>query len=352
MGIFSSIGDVFKPSENHVGTDELYPDWMKQDIINQGKNIFDLQTPEYFPDSTIAAQNPWMQQSLQDMYGWGQAGGMGNTMMNNLYGQGNQALGAIGQGLDYMQGMQQRGPNDFQYDQGTYDNVMGNLAPGVQNMFDVNARQIQQGYDFNQLPGLNMAASQAGGYGGSKAMQQSALGQAMTAGNIQNMGSNLWMNAANQANAGGMQGGMANLQSANNFDSNMMSNYGRYGQMGANMLGDAYDMGISGLGLGERAGATQQAYDQSLVSADKARWDYEQNAPWVAQAEQQRLAQMFNNPNAIQYGASPFQTGLNAVTGIAGLYSGLPGLGGGGGGMGNQDPFFAGGWNGNSNGYW
>jgi hypothetical protein len=217
---------------------------------------------------------------------------------------------------------------------------MGNLMPGTQNAFNVGARDIQQGYDFNVLPGLKMNDAMGGGYGGTKGGQQSALGQAMTAGNIQNMGVDLWQNAANQAQAGAMQGGLSNLSSANNFDTGMLSNYGNFAQLGGDMLGNAYDMGIGNLGLQNQAGNQLQGYNQLRLDADKARWDYNQNAPWVDQAERQRLTQSWNNPNAIAYGASPFQTGLNAVQGIAGLYMGLPSFGGTGGGYGSaMDPF-------------
>lgn len=331
MGFLSGVTDIFKPSENHTGTDELFPDWMQQDVKDVASNISNLQTPEYFQGDTIAAQNPWMQQSLGDMAAWGQQGGLGNAMMNNMYGMGNQALDyGLGGGMDYMQGMQARGPNQFQYDQGTFDTTMGNLAPGVQNMFDANAGALQRDFDFNTLPGLKMQDAMGGGYGGTAGKNQSALADALNAGNIQQMGVGLWNNAANQAQAGAMQGGMSNLSSANNFDSNMLSNYGNYAQLGGNMLNDAYGMGQNNMAIGQTGANIQQGYDQSLIDADVARWNYEQQAPWIDQQQRQQLTQSWANPGAIQYGASPFQTGLDAATGLAGLYSGWPQGGGGG----------------------
>jgi hypothetical protein len=348
MGFLSSIGDIFKPSTEHTGTDELYPDWMQGDVKDLAQRLPELQTPQYFNRNTVSPMNPWMKRSIDQMGRWGAPGGQGDWMANRMLQRGNANMTAFGEGLGYLNEMRDRGPNQFQYDQGTFDTTMANLMPGTQNAFNVGARDIQQGYDFNVLPGLKMNEALGGGYGGSKALQQSALGQAMTAGNIQNMGVDLWQNAANQAQAGAMQGGLSNLSSANNFDSGLVNSYGQFGQMGANMIGDAYDMGIGNLGLTNQAGSQLQAYNQLQLDAAKDRWDYEQNAPWVDQAERQRLMQSWINPNAIAYGGSPFQTGLDAATGLAGLYMGMPGFGGTGGGGPNVDAII----NGNSGYQW
>jgi hypothetical protein len=338
MGLFSGItdavGGLFEPDQQHIGTDELYPDWMQGDVRDVASNIPYLETPRYYGGETVASIDPWYGNNLGNMAQFGMAGtGLGHNFMMRMQEDGKSALDSIGQGMDYMGQMQDRGANRFGLDLGTGAQIAQFLAPGVQNMFDVNARDIQQGYDFNVLPGLNMASGMAGGYGGTKALQQSALGQAQTAGNIQNMGTQLWQNAANQAVQGAMQGGMQNLASANAFDQNMMSNYGRYGALGANMLNNANQMGISNMNASLGAGREYQDYLQSRLDANVDRWNFNEQAPWLDQQQRQALTQSWVNPGAIQYGASPFQNILDAGQMIAGFAGGMP-LGGGGGGGG------------------
>jgi hypothetical protein len=246
-----------------------------------GDEIGNLQDRQVWGGERIAPIDPRWGNNLNAAAQFGLSG-PGRQMMDQTWGAGRQGLAGIGAGMDYLGQMQGRGPNQFGFDQGTYDTIMGNLAPGVQNMFDVGARDIQQGYDFNVLPGLNMNAGLAGGYGGTKALQQSALGQAQTAGNIQNMGANLWQNAANQATQGGMTGGLQNLGSANAFDQNMLSNYGRFGALGGNLMNQAHSMGVGNIGLGQRSGAQMMDWRQDIIDANKGRYDFEQAAPWMA----------------------------------------------------------------------
>jgi hypothetical protein len=175
-----------------------------------------------------------------------------------------------------------------------------------------------------------MAGALGGQNGSTKQYQQGALGQGLANQNIANMGSNLWMNAANQSNQNAMNAGSQNLGSANNFDQSLMSNYGNFGQLGANMLGDSYDMGRQNLGLQNEAGMFQQGYDQSQIQAQMAKHNFEQQSPWEALAQRNNLTQSWVNPNAIQYGASPFDTALNVAEAGMGLYTAY---------QDSQDPF-------------
>lgn len=253
------------------------PEFLRDDYRAMAGQVSGLQAPEYYQGNTVAGMNPMMQQSLQDMGSWGQQGGVGYGAMNTMMGAGNEMMGAYGKGMDLLDQQQARGPNQFQYDQGTYDQSFGNLSGGMQNSFDLASGQMQQGFEWGDLKNLNMQNALGGGQGSSGLYQDSALGQAMTDQNKMNFGASMWQNAANQANQGAMSAGAQNLASANQFDQEGVANYGRFGQMGANMLGQGFDMGMQNMGVGLDAGQIQQGYDQSLVDADKARWDYNQN---------------------------------------------------------------------------
>ena len=306
----------------HIGTDELFGDWMQQDVIDLASNIPNLQPQQYFPDSTVAPQNPMMEQSIQDQFGFGQEGGAGYDAQQQMNQQGSNLMGAYDQGLDYLNNMNERGPNQFQYDQGTYDQSFGNLSGGMQNQFDLGARNIQQGFDWNMLPGLNMQNAMGGGGGNTKFGQQGALGQAMANQNIQQMGTDLWQTAAFGADRNAMNAGGQNLSSANNFDQNMLANYGMYGDAGTGMMQTGYDMGKSNMGLAQNAAGIQQGYDQSLVDADVQRHNFEQNEPWNRQQNMQNLTNQWRNNASFQdSGMSLLEGAFNGAQAGAGIYN-------------------------------
>ena len=296
------------------------PRFLRDDYERLAGGIEGLQTPEYYQGQLVAGQNPWMQNSLAGMGGWG--AGMGGDMMNQMYGAGQAGLGGIGKGMNYLDKMRQGGPNQFKYDQGTYNKAFNNLSGGMQNAFDQGATQMQQGFDWGQLPGLNMSGALGGAQGSTKQYQQGALGQAMTNQNIQNFGTNMWQNAANQANQNAMSAGAQNLSSANAQDQNIMSGYGQMGQLGGNLMNQGYNMGVGNLGLGLKAGQIQQGYDQSLIDAEQKKWNFEQQAPWLSM--QNKLG-MMPSPGGVQQGTPGMSAWEGAMQGIntgLGIYQG------------------------------
>lgn len=320
---------------------DAIPDFLKGDYKRLAGQVGDIAAPEYYQGQLIADQNPWLQQALGGMGDWG--GSMGGDIMNSMYGAGQAGLGGIGRGMDYLTHMQRAGPNQFQYDQDTYDQSFGNLTGGLQNAFDVGARNMQQQFDWGELPGLNMSGALGGAQGSTKQYQQGALGQAMTNQNIQNFGTNMWQNAANRANEAAMTGGLQNLASRNNLDQNMLSGFGRFGALGANLLGQAQDTGVQNLGMGLNAGQIQQGYDQSLIDADKAKWDFEQNAE-LAHIQNQLGTIPGPGGYSVTPGADPFamaMQGMQTGLGIYGAGKDAGWWGGGGGhiGSGWDNPF-------------
>ncbi|MGB2337722.1 MAG: hypothetical protein ACPH5V_10435, partial [Alcanivorax sp.] len=168
--------------------------------------------------------------------------------------------------------------------------------------------------------------------------QTGALGQAMTNQNIANFGNQLWGNANQTANNNAMTAGAANLNTANTFDSNMVNGYNSMAQTGGNLVGNAYEMGMSNMDMGLQAGQLQQGYDQSLVDADIARWNFEQQSPWMT--AQNKLA-MLPSPGGYTPGTpgmSSFEGAVNGAQAGLGIYNagqdagwwGSGGTGGGG----------------------
>jgi hypothetical protein len=367
-----ALGGLGSSKPKKVRPMDSIPEFLRGQYESEMNGISDLRTPEYFQGQQIADQNPWLQNSLQGMAGFGQEGGMGFDAANSMMGQGNQMMGAgnqmMGQANDlmgnygnvmdglnkgeaYLQGQAEKGPNQFQYDQGlydqTYNNTMGGMMGGLQDSFDNGAMALQQDFDWNQLPGFNMANAMNEGQGSTKFGQGGALMQAQTDKNKADFGNKLWMganqNAMGMANNNAYGAGTQNLNTANTFDqnqtNNMMSNFnnqssanmglgnagaGMWGQgvgaagQGANMLGQGYDMGQNNLGLGLQAGQLQQGYDQSLIGADKAKWDYEQQAPWIAKQQKLNMMPKAGGAQAAPAGGySPWQGAMQG--GMAGL---------------------------------
>lgn len=311
----TAAGVLSNSGQEHIGPGDLYPDWMRDPRENLGANIENLPDRQAYQGDWTAGMNPMMMQSLSDQFGWGQEGGMGNTMMNDMYGAGQDVMGI---GVNQANRMAAQGPNQFQYDQGTYDQAFGNLSGGMQNQFDLGARNISRGFDWDMLPGLNMNNALAGGQGSTKFGQAGALGQAMSDQNVMQFGTNMWQNAANQANQNAMSGGAQNLASANAFDGRML---GLIGQ-GGNMLNSAYNMGTQNLGQADAAGRYQQNYDQFAADNERRKWDQEQSLPWDDQNARLNMMKMFEmGSQPTTTGTSALQAGLNGAQTGLGLYN-------------------------------
>ena len=300
-------------NEEHVGPGDYVPDWLKDDWKMLGGQIADLQTPEYYQGQLVAEQNPWLQNALGGMAGYGQ--GMGGDIASLMQGAGTAGLGAFNQGLDYMSGLQ-GSPNQFQYDQGTFDTTMQNLMPGLQGSFDEATRDINRNLNWNTLPGLDMSFADA--QGATKQGQASALARGMAQDRSADIGSQLYQNALNQAQTAAYGAGGQNLASANNLQNQLLSQYGNYANIGSGMLNQAYNMGGQNLGMGLQAGQLQQGYDQSLIDAEMAKHNFGQQAPWLA------LQNQLNMVNAQKMGSAPQTTGMSGWEGaLQGAQTGL-----------------------------
>ena len=246
------------------------PAWQSgamQDAISGMQNA-----PQFYmnPDQQTAAMNPWLMENLGQAANWAQGGGADQVAMMNLMGMNQAGMGDMltalagdqaglaqsqiglgnlqaGMGANFASQsgnwlMNQlnngipgaggggygggggglspsswapTGPVDhlkFEYDQGTYDQIMGNLSGLAQNSFDSYAGKTKTNNLFSQAPGLQLGSQLIGG-ANSKVGQGSALLDAMTNQQITDFGAQMSQWAGGQANQGAMAAGQSNLQS-------------------------------------------------------------------------------------------------------------------------------------------
>lgn len=242
-----------------------------------------------YGDPYAAAINPMLSGSLNQMYGAGQ----------NMYGQMFQpGLDTMGRGMGGYEGqlsaLQNRGPNQFRFDQGTYQQMMDNAMPGLKSAVDAQGKLSSMALQSNL--GQLVSGSSGAGFGSnplSKLGQGSAALQAQTALNNQNFAAGLYNNANAAATSAGMQAGGANMNALNRNDMNVLGGYGNLANMGRGMAG----MGLQGLNMGLKAGQLQQNLDQFGVDSARQQFMDRQMIPMqdaMARAQMSgNLGQMF-----------------------------------------------------------
>jgi hypothetical protein len=115
---------------------------------------------------------------------------------------------------------------------------------------------------------------------------------------------------------------MQNLASANDFDTDLLQGYGRFGQLGGNMMNQAFNMGIGGLNMGLGAGGAYQDYVQSRRDAELGRFNEAQNRPWLDAQDRMALINMGSIGTPQTTGMSTAEgmlQGLNTGVGLYGM---------------------------------
>ena len=243
------LGKVLGDDDKTTTTKVEMPAWQSaamQDAISGMQNA-----PDFYqnPDQQTANMNPMLMESLLNAGGYAQGAGadqigamnqmgMSQSGMGDLLAQLGVAQANMGAGYatgagDYIMNQLKSGGSgggggygyggsnaisaprtmEFEYDQGTYDQILGNLLGVSQNAFDSYANKTKTGNLFSQGAGLQMGQQLLGG-ANTKTGQQSALLDAMTNQQIVDFGAQQAQWAAGQANSGAMNAGTANLQSA------------------------------------------------------------------------------------------------------------------------------------------
>jgi hypothetical protein len=291
--------------------------------------------------TTETTNTPWapavggMQDALNSITGqqWSGYGGPwaagSNQNLDAAMGQGfGYGQSALQSGQNYMnQGMQgyadklgqmgNTGPRQFQMDQGTFNQQMQNMMPGMQGAAAMQGLMGSRALQSN-LGQLTAAAGQAGGSLGSNPMSKLA-NSAASATALQNEGTqrniqNMYMNAAGAANQAAMGAGQQNLRSGQSFDMGQLSGYGKLGAMGQGMAN-------SGLNNMYNAGKMQYGLDQAQVQGGLA--NYKNNMFGQQQFNTNRFNPAYNAANAFK---TTNTTNTNHMSGL-GKLSALGGFG-------------------------
>jgi hypothetical protein len=294
-------------------------------------------------DPMVAGMNPYLQNSLMGMSEFGGAQGMGGQYANQMMGMG---MDALGQGMSGYTGqlnaLQNRGPNQFRFDQGTYQQMMDNAMPGLRSAVDAQGKISSMGLQSN-LGQLTSAAGATGGSLGSNPLSKLGQGgaalQAQTALNNQNFAAGLYNNANSAATQAGMTAGGANMNALNRNDMNVLGGFGKLAGMGQGMAGAGYGAGMNNLGMGLKAGQIQQGYDQSLLDSEFNRYKNnmygQQSFNLNALQGLGQIGSQFSTQTTTQNPS--MMSNLGQVAGLAGSIFGMGGgmgmFGGGGGGI-------------------
>ena len=208
---------------------------------------------------------PWAAGSNQNLdAAMGQGFGYGQSALQsgqNFMNQGMQGY------ADKLGAMGNTGPRQFQMDQGTFNQQMQNMMPGMQGAAAMQGLMGSRALQ-SDLGQLTAAAGQSGSFGSNplsklsnSAASATALNNEATQRNVQNM----YMNAAGQANQAAMGAGQANLRSGQAFDMGQLSGYGKMGAMGQGMA----NMGLNNM---YNAGKMQYGLDQAQVQGGLANY--------------------------------------------------------------------------------
>ena len=174
-----------------------------------------------------AAVNPMLQGALGGMYD----GGMG--MYNQMLQPGMDAMGrGMGGYESQLNALQNRGPNQFRFDQGLYQQMMDNAMPGLRSAVDAQGKISSMGLQSNLGQLISGAGANTGAFGSnpmSKLGQNSAALIAQNRLNDQTFAANLYNQANSAATQAGMGAGMANMNALNTNDSRVLGGYGMGG---------------------------------------------------------------------------------------------------------------------------
>ena len=233
--------------------------------------------------------------------------GTGGEIMNELLAQGKTGTDALNFGNDYMQNLAQEGAPQFQYDQGTFDTTMQNLAPAMQGTYDDMTRDITRDLNYSTLPGLNIGAAMGGNMASSSLANNSTLATGFANDRMADIGSQIYQNAVTQANTNAYGAGGKNLDATQGTSRDIMNTAGNYAGRGLPGYVDAQNTGVKNIGLENLAG------DQY--------WQQPQNdATW-----QSKIANASAFPGAAPVGNNTFGNIVQGAQVGAGLWDSIQG---------------------------
>lgn len=292
------------------------------DIKDLQQNVLDLPEQQFFEGQTYANLNPAITNAYNQMINFGS--GVGGDVLSGQLMQGGAGLGNFLAGSGYMNQLQNQGGPQFGFDQGTYDQTLGNLLPTLQGTYADLTRDIDRNLMEQQIPGLNSAAAMSGNMPSTRAGVAQGIMERGAADRKGDIASQLTSNAVNQAQAAGMAGGMGNLRSDLSTMGNLLQGYGNFANIGLPGLMNAYNTGKGNIGMGLAGGSGFRDFEQLGIDEAVDRFNFQQQAPWQRYTDQLNLlsstlpggSQLPNNPSALDKGLQGAMTGL-------GLYNAL-----------------------------
>lgn len=275
-------------------------------------------TYPYYPGSTVAEQSPYTQagqQAILDRLGTAGVFGQGYAPASDLT---QQLLSQFNPSMFGWSDLASGGfgPSSTPAGQAAFSSLMPtamgsllNANPYIDDMFNAQASQVADQFRYGTSPALQSMFSQAGRYG-SQAMTnqfdqlQQGFGTSLNRLAANTYGQNYanerqnMLNAAQQLGALGTQDINAQIQGLQGLQSSAQYDTQNQLQMLPYLLSNA-NLDINQL---MQLGQQQQAYNQQLINADQARWNY--NTQQANYLPLQQFASILGNQTQ-SYGTQP-----------------------------------------------
>lgn len=306
-----TFDDVYGPNAGHM-----------QNLTNQVMGL----KPGQYGENRLAGKDPWMNQASNEMYNFTQ--GRGQNIEDLQFGQGRQGLDALSGGMDFAGNAASGDPNAF-FNQGVYDMTMQNLQPGMQGAYDAAMRDPTRQFEEQMIPGITSNAFMSGTSGSSGMGTNAALAERGLMDRGADTASNIWMNAANQAQGNAMEAGAGSIGAIGNLYNNMAG-------QGLPGLGDSYKSGMSNPAILAGLGDTRRGWEQERIDERSNRWDFNQDKKYIDLKQKMDLLNSTRIQGAMDSGTSQSTLDgmLSGGTAALGLYDALfpQGINFGGGG--------------------
>jgi len=325
MGFLSGLFDSKTKSSSSLDAYGPAKGYMDQFIGQLGS----MPGLEAYGGQYVADMNPMLSDALAAMFNNPQ-GQQYAEQMSGQYGSDLANLG-LEQYMDQLTQMRGQGPLQFQYDQGTFDQIMNNAMPGLESAVDMNGRLTtrQLGSDLAQLRA-------AGGLGGNtKVGQGSALATALAQENADKFVTNAYNSAFGAANQGGMAGGQANMAGQDAYNRNMLGAGMNLAGMGFGNMAAGNAQNAANIAMMGQAGNAQQLYNQAALDGDRQQFMDAQNIPYQDTINRlnimSNVGAQFGTQNQTQRN-SP--STFSSLANLASLGMGMAGFAGGAGMLG------------------
>tara|TARA_R110000851_G_scaffold155159_1_gene297506 strand:+ start:2022 stop:3098 length:1077 start_codon:yes stop_codon:yes gene_type:complete len=352
MGFMDSVGSALGFG-GEMGSTESEP-WKEQipylkETFKGAQNLYNQGPQQYYGGNTVAGSNPAIQNYLTGMGGHAQGGLDASAMMG---GYGSQLAGGLTGSQNFYSDAMNGYTNPYAtkayqdkfnvsnpYESQNYQDIISNSVnnnPVLQAQIESGQQGINRNLSENILPSIASGAVGTGNVGSMRrgVAEGVAARGAMEQGSdmATNMRANAYNQGINQANdwaggqqfsqTAGMRGaemGAAGEQYGQNYMMNAANNNSNLSQYGLDQVGQGYNQGTQAYQDLLSSGAYGRGMEQENINADKARFDFEQNAPWDNLGRYNQMIQGNYGGTSTQYGDSGnmFSSALMQLAGAA-----------------------------------